>query len=494
MSLGKFLLVILLIALASSFVAPSILGAYDHSEMITNSTVKQYKRQLNVTGPQKTILVLVEFRNTTHTKFLEDIDRTMSLVDKYWQEVSYGKISIGWSIVGWYLMDRTLAYYGADIGGEGNDTNAVQLLHDAVKAADNDVDYRNFNHVVVVHAGMDQTISNITSDLWPHHWVGLKISTNDGILVDHALYVSEFGGLGAYVHEFAHSLGLPDLYPRDKKNPHLVSNWSLMDSGSWLGEPKQSSPSGLEAWSLTKLGWISTVEVNPTAEGTVMTLYPLEKDYGTRVLKITTSEDDYYLVELRMKIGVDTALPYSAVLISFINESARTAYHDGYGAVNIIGKIPTDSKKYTYKDVQHSVFIQLKSCNATSCELTIASRALIAYHNIPSSVWTLLPTEIVLRFKNASGIAIPNLRVAVHIDESIQYIETDTSGEARFNLFFITPGEHMVHVEPSGIIVNEVTVTVQSDATWLIVPALIVVSLFLLVRVMKRSRVGEDVG
>jgi len=488
---GKFLLTMLLVASASGLVSPSVLKAYEHGETMAIATVQQYERQLNVTGLQKTILVLVQFSDTRHTKSADDIDRTMSLVDGYWRNVSYGKISIVWSISGWYLLDHTLQYYGTDIDREGNDANATQLLHDSVMAADNDVDYRDFHHVVVVHAGMDQTISNRTSDLWPHHWVGLNISTNDGAPLDDAMYVSELGGLGTYVHEFAHSLGLPDLYPRDKNKTHLVRDWSLMDYGNWLGDPKQSAPSGLEAWSLTKLGWVSTVEVNPTAEGTIMTLYPLERDFGTRVLKIPTSEEVYYLIELRMKIGVDNALPFSAVLISLINETAWTAYHDGYGVVNITDTIPTGFQRYTYQDVRRRIFIQVLSCNATSCEIAIASRAvLLAYHNIPSSVWALLPTEIVLRFTDVRGTAVSNLRVTIHIDESVQYVETDRLGEARYRLFFIIPGEHVIHVEPAGIMVKEVAVKVRSDCTWLIVLVLVVISLSFLVRAMKRK--GSD--
>jgi len=482
---GKLLLAILLVASGSGLVAPSLPEAYGHGGKTTNLTVQQYERQLNVTGPQRTILVLVEFCDTAHTKSARDIDRTMLLVDEYWREVSYGKISIVWSIAGWYLLNHTLEYYGTDTDREGNDSNATQLLRHSVMAADNDVNYRDFNHVAIVHGGMDQTVSNRTGDLWPHLCVDLNISTNDGARIDQAFYVSEFGGLGVYVHEFAHSLGLPDLYPRDKTKTHLVGSWSLMDSGNWLGDPRQSSPSGLEAWGLTRLGWVSTVQVNPTAEGTVITLYPLERGFGTRVLKIPVSEGIYYLTELRMKIGVDSALPFSAVLISLINETAWTDYQ-GYGVVNITDTIPTGFERYTYQDERRHVFIQILSCNATSCEIAIASRAILAHHNIPSSVWTLLPTEIVVGFTDTSRTAIPNLRVTVHIDESIQYIKTDSLGEARLNLFFIIPGEHTIHVEPSGIMLNEVAVTVRSDATWVMVLALVIMSLYFLSRAMRR--------
>jgi len=485
MFLGKILLAILLVASSSDLVASGVLEAYDHSEKIKYSTVQRYERQLNVTGPQKTVLVLVEFSDTKHTESAEDIDRTMCLVDEYWREVSYRKISVVWSIAGWYLLNHTLEYYGTDISEEGNDANATQLLRDSIMAADGNVTYRNFSHVVVVHAGMDQTISNRTADLWPHHFVGLNISTNDGMRVDHALYISEFGGLGTYVHEFAHSLGLPDLYPRDKTKPSLVGDWSLMDHGNWLGDPKQSSPSGLEAWSLTKLGWGSTVEANPTAEATVMTLYPLEKDIGTRVLKIPTSESLYYLIELRMKIGVDNALPFSAVLISLINETTWTSYHEGYGVVNITW-VPT---QYVYQDARRHVFIEVLSCSATSCEIAIASRGIrLAYYNVPSRLWVLFPTEIAsLRFTDESGTPISNLRVAVHIDDSIQYVETDSMGEAHFSLSFIVPGEHRIHVKPSGIMLTEKAFTVRSDASWPIV-LMLVIFLFLLLKRIKRKR------
>jgi immune inhibitor A len=72
----------------------------------------------------------------------------------------------------------------------------------------------------------------------------------------------ENGGLGVFAHEYAHDLGLPDLY--DTNNVAGVENsvgfWSLMSSGSWLGRGEQAIgdlPGGMTAWDKLQLGWLN---------------------------------------------------------------------------------------------------------------------------------------------------------------------------------------------------------------------------------------------
>ena len=50
-------------------------------------------------------------------------------------------------------------------------------------------------------------------------------------------------GIGVVVHEFGHDLGLPDEYDlKDIRIGEPVANWSVMSSGSWMGEVRGSAP------------------------------------------------------------------------------------------------------------------------------------------------------------------------------------------------------------------------------------------------------------
>jgi hypothetical protein len=94
-----------------------------------------------------------------------------------------------------------------------------------------------------------------------------------------------------------------------------------------------SSPSGLDAWSLTQLGWVKPDEVVLGPRAITFRIMALETKSGTRVVKFSLQEDLYYLLELRLRREVDIDLSTEAVLVSLINRTALSGY-DGYGVVN----------------------------------------------------------------------------------------------------------------------------------------------------------------
>ena len=94
-----------------------------------------------------------------------------------------------------------------------------------------------------------------------------------------------------------------------------------------------SSPSGLDAWSLTQLGWVKPDEVVLGPSAITFRIMALETKSGTRVVKFSLQEDLYYLLELRLRRGIDIDLSTEAVLVSLINRTALSGY-DGYGVVN----------------------------------------------------------------------------------------------------------------------------------------------------------------
>lgn len=489
---GARLLKISLVFLAVSAVVAPLAADIYHIPHVSLETL-QPEPSLNrsimaAVGLQKIVVILVEFNDVRHSKSRDEIDAMMRQNDAYWREVSYGKISTQWVASGWHKLSKSLDYYGTDIGGKGNDGDGSQLLKDAVIAADIDIDYSRFRHVFVIHAGMDQRISNRTNDLWPHFWSQLGIWTNDIVKVDRALYVAEFARLNAYVHEFAHSLGLPDLYRRNETKRSLVGNWSPMDSGEWLGNPRGASPARPEAWSTIQLGWLSPLEIQPCDSGTNVTLFPLEISEGTRVIKIPAGDKLYYLVELRRKIGVDQSLPYTGgLVISLINETARREY-DGYGVVNVTRYISV-LEKGTYGDKLRKVFVKLASSNEISCSVLIGSRLVrLSYHNIPSRVYLFITYPAALRFVDMEGKPVRGLLVRIRIDDSTQSLVTDEKGEVCATIHLTSMGHHQVLIEAQSILESDISLPLQADVTWIFFAVLITVAVILAVIWIRRMR------
>ena len=129
--------------------------------------------------------------------------------------------------------------------------------------------------------------------IWSHSWyaysngIGIAGPSPDfllgGIQIGDSSYwlnkytmQPENGGVGVFAHEFAHDMGLPDLY--DYTGENSTGFWTLMSSGSWLSDGTEdigSKPSHLGAWEKFQLGWLN-YEVAFAGEKSVHRLGPME--------------------------------------------------------------------------------------------------------------------------------------------------------------------------------------------------------------------------
>lgn len=116
--------------------------------------------------------------------------------------------------------------------------------------------------------------------LWPHRaTVSTNLGKGPGIdgqtnarggvdlgnglwLLDYNLQ-SEYTSVATFIHEFGHSLGLPDLYARQTNN----------STGSWdaMSATVGPLPQELSAWSRTVLGWMQPCVVRPVGHGGAVT-------------------------------------------------------------------------------------------------------------------------------------------------------------------------------------------------------------------------------
>nr|WP_206314670.1 immune inhibitor A domain-containing protein [Streptomyces coryli] len=238
-------------------------------------------------------------------------DKKKQSVAKYYEKQSSGRYSVEGEVSDWVKVDWNEARYGSNYCGSTNCTNAWDMVKDGVnrwaedqKAAgktdaeikeqlsqydqwdryDFDAD-GNFNesdgyidHFQVVHAGEDESAgggAQGTNAIWAHRWYaygteagntgppenkagGTQIGST-GIWVGDYTAQPENGGLGVFAHEYGHDLGLPDLYDTSGGGENSTAFWSLMSSGSWLGEGKESIgdlPGDMTAWDKLQLGWL----------------------------------------------------------------------------------------------------------------------------------------------------------------------------------------------------------------------------------------------
>jgi len=369
---------------------------------------QQTTLQAPVTGTRRIIVILVEFTDIKHTETRSFVEtRVFSRMDTYWREVSFGSIQISGSSVGWYGLSHSMAYYGADGGKVRDDPNndgkseSWWLIRDAIEKADPDVDFRQYDHVLVIHAGDGQEGDKRKTDLiWSCRYSSLYILTSDGIMIKSAAITPEHeiegDTLGVDSHEFGHDLGLPDLYDVDGEED-FVGYWCLMGKGSWNGRPRGSSPAHPMAWCKAKLGWLSTDKIKTVYSSETASVEPLDgRTSKFQMLKIPVAEDTYYLVEVRLKRGFDSWLPSEGVLISLIDERKRS----GEGIVKVIDANPNtkalDDAAWTrgqaFRDGANGISITIESFVGPGYNVRIERSPILFYFTFrsPQSVWVCI--------------------------------------------------------------------------------------------------------
>ena len=225
-------------------------------------------------------------------------------------EARYGRDFCGGIVCNntWFLIRDAMAFWVKDQLAQGKtmaQVNAYLSTFDLWDRYDYDAD-GNFDepdgyidHFQIVHGGQDQAAGDpiYGSDaIWSHRWYaqivpfgsngptlggsvvpfgglnagqggtssGVAIPNNPtGIWVGDYTIQPENGGLGVFVHEYGHDLGLPDLYDTSGNTGGAENStgfWSLMSSGANIGNGGPNGigdhPTDLGAWEKLQLGWL----------------------------------------------------------------------------------------------------------------------------------------------------------------------------------------------------------------------------------------------
>lgn len=276
-------------------------------------------------------------------------------MEDYYKENSRNQLRFDGTVSNWIPLSGTLASYDEDVySGVTDEFGIGDGIEEALEIADSMYDYSQYDqdgdgiidNLMVVFVG-DADSSNGDSDgdgnaedigaIWPLKWeLQSPYETADGVLAQEFFVCTEECRMGTFAHEFAHNLGLPDLYDTDYSSSG-VDFWSIMASGTYGEFKGRSNPTHFDPWSKYKLGWISPLQINPTTQIEDIRLDAVE--VGGDVVMINISPEEYFLIEYRDNDAgyYDRSLPTSGVLIWHIDESV----HNEYGYDNSDENRPT---------------------------------------------------------------------------------------------------------------------------------------------------------
>jgi M6 family metalloprotease-like protein len=379
-----------------------------------------------ISGAQPTLVVLVGFSDKANTTAPTRITSTLSGMNNYYAEDSYGIVSFATTLSPlsgspWYSLQQTMEYYSANTAPIDN-----QLVTDSLQAAYKaGVNFHDYRFAIIVHAGNDEAMTHASTDIHSFTIPGYIFNPSplDSFQISTSV-VSESDPVGVYAHEAGHLQGLPDLYDLTQQvdpTNNFVGYWEIMALGEWnpntanpLPHPSPGTyPSHHSSWSKIKLGWISNSSIRTVYPGnlTTVTVQNLELPTpGIQAVKIPISVNSdgslsYYLIEMRAKLGTyDQYLPFpsdysgAGLLIYKVNESIA----GGHGNLRLIDAHPggdlSDApfgpcsspcvSNNTFSDPSNFVKIIVTTTNSTAYTIIVdrtSSPLLLLQVNTPAS-------------------------------------------------------------------------------------------------------------
>lgn len=293
-------------------------------------------------GNMRSLVILVNFTDvkmqseTAHDDFLRmlneegysDLGGTGSARD-YYTENSMGQFTPYFDVVGPIELSHGYAYYGEN--NKGDDLHAADMIIEACKLIDDTTDFTQYDYnddgfidnVFVFYAGHGEATYNDDNLVWPHSWniteyISIPVML-DGKRLDHYACSNEIGsdermdGIGTFVHEFGHVLGLPDLYSTANTTAFTPNIWSVMDEGEYNNASR--TPPYLTAFERYSLGWMSPVEI--LKDGCSVVMNDISANEGYIIL--TERDNEFFMLENRQQKGWDSYIPGHGMLVWHID-------------------------------------------------------------------------------------------------------------------------------------------------------------------------------
>jgi len=262
----------------------------------------------------------------------------------YFIKNSSGAFRPTFDVIGPITISQTRAYYG----GTSDDRRYNMARKALIEALDtllrwNSIDFSQYDNdkdgnvdfVYMIYAGVGRSSSGVVESIWPHASSITKRMGN-GPTVKRYACSNEIGGraykansatstpngIGTFVHEFGHVLGLPDLYDvsgnNKQKTPH---SWSIMAHGGYncptnSDNVQGCAPAFYSAFERMSVGWMAApTELN--VKGQVQ----LDKIDDNIAYSVTNPQNpnEMFLLEYRTNKNWDAGQPRSGMLIWHID-------------------------------------------------------------------------------------------------------------------------------------------------------------------------------
>ena len=281
----------------------------------------------------RAVVIPVEFSDLTFKNTSTGVQHKATTAGRYFTDQFSPSLSFSFEVLPTVRLSMPYAWYGAN-SSTLKDIRIGELIREATKKCgvnlsvyDNDGDGF-IDNIYIVAAGNSEAEGSGADHLWPQQ---AKLSERgeafqaDGKTVDNFAVCTETSSPGVFCHEFAHVLGLQDMYDTDGSGSGGLSNglWgtlSLMDKG--IAGSSDCLPPNFCAIELEQLGLGTRIasSLGPRRLRPVSSY----KEY----LRIDSDTDgEYYLIECRKEEGWDAGIGGGGLVIYHIDRSENNSWY-----------------------------------------------------------------------------------------------------------------------------------------------------------------------
>lgn len=305
-------------------------------------------------GRQKSLVILFEFSDVKFSSIDDPHQFYTDMLNQegftwtngaegsardFYVQSSFGLFDPEFVVVGPVTLSGKATYYGSDDGGQ--DVNMGEAIEEACNLLDSEIDFSEYDtngdgyvdNIYFFYAGGGQADDpNGTDYIWPHSAVveeawGKKL-VYDGKTIGHyacsnELRYSAIGevnptGIGTFVHEFGHVLGLVDHY--DTSYGYLtfgLGAYDTMASGSYNNN--MNTPPLFSAFERAELAWLD-YDTLTVATDTVTLIPDLAVSNRALRLNVPGKDNEFFVMENRQQNGFDAYLPGCGMLVWHIDQ------------------------------------------------------------------------------------------------------------------------------------------------------------------------------
>lgn len=339
------------------------------SSLVSRSSSNPQEEKLNnfpTTGEVHSLVILVQFADTKFSTVGSDAHQFFnSMLNEpgftysngangsardFYVNSSNGKFQPQFDVIGPVTLPKKYSYYGANKGSSTDNPVALEeFVREACTLADPLVDFSQYDHnqdgfidnIYFFYAGKGEADSGDGNAIWPHSAYYADIAKEaggtqkslklDGIEVGNytcsneingTLITPQPAGIGTFVHEFGHVLGLADHYDiYSGMATFTPGSFDTMDRASYNNNG--NTPAAFSAYERACLGWLD-LTVLKNGVDTLNVLPDLNDSNKAYMVPVGgTNDQEYFIMENRQQKGWDAFIPGHGMLLWHIDYDAK---------------------------------------------------------------------------------------------------------------------------------------------------------------------------